>query len=100
MRLPDAAAKLLVALAIAVASFGCMAPAAYAQDATATVTSDGRSHIIVDINLHDNADIFDSGSKENSSSRKTSRKTSAKRAKILGGIFPHWRMWNYSFLPC
>lgn len=67
MRSSATAVKLLVALAIAAASLGCIA-SAYAEDAAATVTSDDGNHIIVDINLHDNADDFDAGSKENSSS--------------------------------
>lgn len=38
----------------------------YAEEATTTVTSNGGDHVIVDINLNDNAESFDSGSKENS----------------------------------
>lgn len=35
MRIPERAAGPLVAMAIAAASFGCIAPAAYAENATA-----------------------------------------------------------------
>lgn len=67
MRIPSAAVKLLVVLTVATASFGCIAPA-YAQDATATVTSDGSNHVVVDINLHDDTDSSGSDSKSASSS--------------------------------
>lgn len=40
MRIPARALKPLVAMAIAAASFGCIAPAAYAENATAAVISD------------------------------------------------------------
>ena len=40
MRIPARAAGPLVAMAIAAASFGCIAPAAYAENATAAVISD------------------------------------------------------------
>lgn len=46
MRIPAAAVKPLVVLAVAAVSFGCITPA-YAQDATATVTSDGSNHIFL-----------------------------------------------------
>lgn len=39
MRIPARAAGPLVAMAIAIASFGCIAPAAYAENATAAVIS-------------------------------------------------------------
>lgn len=68
MRIPARAAGPLIALTIAAASFGCVAPAAYAGDATATVASDGGNHIVVDINLHDDADGSGSGSKADSPS--------------------------------
>lgn len=67
MRIPAAAVKPLVVLAVAAVSFGCITPA-YAQDATATVTSDGSNHIVVDINLHDDTDSSGSDSKSDSSS--------------------------------
>lgn len=67
MRIPAAAVEPLVVLAVATASFGCIAPA-YAQDAAATVTSDGGNHIVVDINLHDDTDCSGSDSKSDSSS--------------------------------
>lgn len=40
MRIPARALKPLIAMAIAAASFGCIAPAAYAENATAAVISD------------------------------------------------------------
>lgn len=67
MRIPARALKPLAAMAIAAASFGCITPA-YAQDATATVTSDGSNHIVVDINLHEDTDSSGSDSKSDSSS--------------------------------
>ena len=67
MRIPAAAVKLLAVLTVATASFGSIAPA-YAEDATATVTSDGNNHIVVDINLHDDTDSSGSDSKSDSSS--------------------------------
>lgn len=67
MRIPAAAVKLLAVLTVATASFGSIVPA-YAEDATATVTSDDSNHITVDINLHDDADSSVSGSKATSSS--------------------------------
>lgn len=65
MRIPAAAVKPLVVLAVAAVSFGCITPA-YAQDATATVTSDDSNHIVVDINLHDDTDSSSSDSKSDS----------------------------------
>ena len=44
MRIPARAAGPLVAMAIAIASFGCIAPAAYAENATAAVISDDGGH--------------------------------------------------------
>lgn len=67
MKLPATAVRPLVALAVSAVSFGCVTPA-YAQDATATVTSDGSNHIVVDINLHDDTDSSGSDSKSDSSS--------------------------------
>ena len=40
MRIPARALKPLVAMAIAAASFGCIAPAVYAENAAAAVISD------------------------------------------------------------
>ena len=48
MRIPARAAGPLVAMAIAAASFGCIAPAAYAENATAAVISDDGDHVVVD----------------------------------------------------
>lgn len=48
MRIPARAAGPLVAMAIAIASFGCIAPAAYAENATAAVISDDGGHVVVD----------------------------------------------------
>lgn len=67
MKIPASVVRPLVVLAVAAASVGCIAPA-YAEDATATVTSDDSNHIVVDINLHDDADSSVSGSKVTSSS--------------------------------
>lgn len=50
MRIPARAAGPLVAMAIAAASFGCIAPAAYAENATAAVISDDGGHVDVDLN--------------------------------------------------
>ena len=49
MRIPARAAGPLVAMAIAAASFGCIAPAAYAENATAAVISDDGDHVVVDV---------------------------------------------------
>ena len=46
MRIPARAAGPLVAMAIAIASFGCIAPAAYAENATAAVISDDGGHVV------------------------------------------------------
>ena len=51
MRIPARALKPLVAMAIAAASFGCIAPAAYAENATAAVISDDGGHVVVDVDL-------------------------------------------------
>ena len=59
MRIPARALKPLVAMAIAAASFGCIAPAAYAEDATATVASDGGNHIVVDVDMNGSAPVGD-----------------------------------------
>lgn len=52
MRIPARAAGPLVAMAIAAASFGCIAPAAYAENATAAVISDDGDHVVVDVDLN------------------------------------------------
>lgn len=49
MRIPARAAGPLVAMAIAAASFGCIAPAAYAENANAAVISDDGDHVVVDV---------------------------------------------------
>lgn len=59
MRIPARALKPLVAMAIAAASFGCIAPAAYAEDATATVASDGGNHVVVDVDMNGSAPVGD-----------------------------------------
>lgn len=46
MRIPARALKPLVAMAIAAASFGCIAPAAYAENATDAVISDDGDHMV------------------------------------------------------
>lgn len=55
MRIPARALKPLVAMAIAAASFGCIAPAAYAENATAAVISDDGDHVVVDVDLNGSA---------------------------------------------
>lgn len=50
MRIPAAAVKPLVVLAVAAVSFGCITPA-YAQDASVSVTSDSSNHVVVDVDL-------------------------------------------------
>lgn len=52
MRIPARALKPLIAMAIAAASFGCIAPAAYAENATAAVISDDGDHVVVDVDLN------------------------------------------------
>lgn len=80
MRIPARALKPLIAMAIAAASFGCIAPAAYAENATAAVISDDGDHVVVDVDLKDSTGIdlpsllnglisnpdIDAGSAENS----------------------------------
>ncbi len=51
MRIPARALKPLAAMAIAAASFGCIAPAAYAENATAAVISDDGGHVVVDVDV-------------------------------------------------
>ena len=46
-------------MAIAAASFGCIAPAAYAENATAAVISDDGSHVVVDVDLNGSAPVGD-----------------------------------------
>lgn len=89
MRIPAAAVKLLVVLTVAAVSFGCITPA-YAEDATATVTSDGSNHIVVDINLHDDTDNSGSFPKSDSSSTdendsETTGETKGKKEDELKG---------------
>lgn len=59
MRIPARAAGPLVAMAIAAASFGCIAPAAYAENATAAVISDDGVHVVVDVDLNGSAPVGD-----------------------------------------
>lgn len=59
MRIPARALKPLVAMAIAAASFGCIAPAAYAENATAAVISDDGDHVVVDVDLNGSAPVGD-----------------------------------------
>lgn len=58
MRIPARALKPLAAMAIAAASFGCIAPAAYAENATAAVISDDGGHV-VDVDLNGSAPVGD-----------------------------------------
>lgn len=59
MRIPARAAGPLVAMAIAAASFGCIAPAAYAENATAAVISDDGGHVVVEVDLNGSAPVGD-----------------------------------------
>lgn len=59
MRIPARAAGPLVAMAIAIASFGCIAPAAYADPAPAAVISDDGGHVVVDVDLNGSAPVGD-----------------------------------------
>lgn len=70
MRIPARALKPLVAMAIAAASFGCIAPAAYAENATAAVISDDGDHVVVDVDLNGSAPVGDAaGQAETKSGR-------------------------------
>ena len=62
MRIPARAAGPLVAMAIAIASFGCIAPAAYAENAAAAVISDDGGHVVVDVDLNGSAPVGDAAS--------------------------------------
>lgn len=56
--------------AIAAASFGCIAPAAYAENATAAVISDDGGHVVVDVDLNGSAPVGDAaGQAETKSGR-------------------------------
>lgn len=70
MRIPARALKPLVAMAIAAASFGGIAPAAYAENAAAAVISDDGGHVVVDIDLDGGAPVDDAaGQAETKSGR-------------------------------
>lgn len=70
MRIPARALKPLAAMAIAAASFGCIAPAAYAENATAAVISDDGGHVVVDVDLNGSAPVGDAaGQAETKSGR-------------------------------
>lgn len=70
MRIPARALKPLAAMAIAAASFGCIAPAAYAENATAAVISDDGDHVVVDVDLNRSAPVGDAaGQAETKSGR-------------------------------
>lgn len=70
MRIPARALKPLVAMAIAAASFGCIAPAAYAENATAAVISDDGDYVVVDVDLNGSAPVGDAaGQAETKSGR-------------------------------
>lgn len=47
--------KPLVVLAVAAVSFGCISPAAYAEDTSVSVTSDSSNHVVVDVGLNGGA---------------------------------------------
>ena len=55
MRAPARALRPLVVLAVAAASFGCIAPATYAEDMSVAVTSDSGTHVVVDVDLNGGA---------------------------------------------
>lgn len=55
MKLPAAAVRPLVALAVVAVSIGCIAPRADAENATATVVSDEGNHVVVDVDLNGGA---------------------------------------------
>lgn len=61
MEIPARAVGPLIALTIAAASFGCIAPPAYAEDATAAVVSDDGNHVVVDVDLNGSASDGGSG---------------------------------------
>lgn len=70
MRIPARALKPLAAMAIAAASFGRIAPAAYAENATAAVISDDGDHVVVDVDLNGSAPVGDAaGQAETKSGR-------------------------------
>lgn len=70
MRIPARALKPLAAMAIAAASFGCIAPAAYAENATAAVISVDGGHVVVDVDLNGSAPVGDAaGQAETKSGR-------------------------------
>lgn len=70
MRIPARALKPLVAMTVAAASFGCIAPAAYAENATAAVISDDGDHVVVDVDLNGSAPVGDAaGQAETKSGR-------------------------------
>lgn len=60
MKLPAAAVRPLVALAVIAVSIGCIAPPAGAEYSMATVVSDEGNHVVVDVDL--NGDASDVGS--------------------------------------
>lgn len=62
MRIPAAVVKPLVVLTVAAVSFGCISPAAYAEDTSVSVTSDSSNHVVVDVDL--SGDASDVGSAE------------------------------------
>ena len=70
MIIPARALNPLVAMTIAAASFGCIAPAAYAENATAAVISDDGDHVVVDVDLNGSAPVGDAaGQAETKSGR-------------------------------
>lgn len=64
MRAPARALKPLVVLAVAAASFGCIAPVTYAEDMSVAVTSDSGNHVVVDVDLNGGAPIGGSDGKD------------------------------------
>lgn len=55
MRVSARALKPLVVLVVAAASFGCIAPATYAEDMSVAVTSESGNHVVVDVDLNGGA---------------------------------------------
>lgn len=60
-------------MAIAAASFGCIAPAAYAENATAAVISDDGDHVVVDVDLNGSAPVGDATVKKQAEAARIER---------------------------
>lgn len=80
MKLPAAAVRPLVALAVVAASIGCIAPPAYAENATAAVVSDDGNHV-VDVDLNGNASDVGSDSQSAEKDSQGESVSDARRGK-------------------